>query len=279
MKNRTLIGIVCMVLAVALTFIISPLVTRLSMDTVEVPRLSADVQRGAKISDANVEIVKVKKDTLPNGIITDKDLIVGRYAASTLYSGDYVTKEKIALKANSSDDVIASFNGEKFAMSFTIDSFAAGLSGKLQNGDIISLVVKSSNGKAIMPPSFKYVKVITTTTAGGVDQDKVVKNDDGTFDAPATITLLVNATQAQQLADYEEGVISCVLVYRGSDENAQKFLDKQDEYFSSGGDTNAGATENTEQEKSGDDIIKQANDIINGKADHYDVNKAVNGNG
>lgn len=136
-----------MVLAVALTFIVSPLVTRLSMDTVEVPRLSADVQRGAKIGEANIETVKVKKDTLPGGVITDKNLIVGRYAASTLYSGDYVTKEKISIKANSSDDVIASFNGSKFAMSFTIDSFAAGLSGKLQNGDIISLVVKNEQDR------------------------------------------------------------------------------------------------------------------------------------
>lgn len=231
MKNRTVIGIICMVLAVVLTFVISPAVSKLTTDTVEVPRLSADVQRGSKITESNVETVSVKKDSLPSGVITDKSLIVGKYASSALYAGDYVTDKKISVKANTADDTIYSLNGSKFAMSFTIDSFAAGLSGKIQNGDIISLVVKDSSGKAIMPASFKYVKVITTTTAGGVDQDKVIKNDDGTFDAPATITLLVNATQAQLLADYEEGTISCVLVYRGSAENAQKFLDKQDEYF------------------------------------------------
>ncbi len=231
MKNRTVIGIICMVIAVALTFIISPAVSKLTTDTVEVPRLCADVQRGSKISDANIETVSVKKDTLPKGIVTDKSLIVGQYASSALYAGDYITTKKLSIKSNSADDTIYSLNGSKFAMSFTIDSFAAGLSGKIQNGDIISLVVKDSSGKSILPAAFKYVKVITTTTSGGVDQDKVVKNEDGTFDAPATITLLVNSTQAQLLADYEEGTISCVLVYRGTQENAQKFLDKQDEYF------------------------------------------------
>lgn len=234
MKNRTLIGVVCLIVAVLIVFAVSPLVSRVAMGTVSVPRLCSDVARGAKINKSNIETVSVKKDTLPKGVITDVNVIVGKYATGTLFAGDYVTGNKIAVKANSADDVIYSFNGSKFAMSFTIDSFAAGLSGKIQNGDIISLVVKGADGKSIMPPAFKYVKVITTTTSGGVDQDKIVKKEDGSFDPPATITLLVNAVQAQLLADYEEGVISCVLVYRGSNENADAFLAKQDEYFTKG---------------------------------------------
>lgn len=235
MKNRTMIGILCMLLAVVLTFVISPVVSRITTDTVQVPRLCSDVERGSKIQKANIETVSVSKNSLPKGVITDEKQIVGKYASATLFVGDFLTAGKVKTQANSVDDVIYSFNGSKFAMSFTIDSFAAGLSGKIQNGDIISLVVKDKSGKSIMPASFKYVKVITTTTSGGVDQDKIVKNDDGSFDPPATITLLVNATQAEILADYEEGTISCVLVYRGSSENAQKFLDTQDEYFKAGG--------------------------------------------
>lgn len=237
MKNRTMIGILCMLLAVVLTFVISPVVSRITTDTMQVPRLCKDVERGSKIQKANIEMVSASKDSLPKGVITDENQIIGKYASTALFAGDYLTMAKVKVQANSADDVIYGFNGSKFAMSFTIDSFAAGLSGKIQNGDIISLVVKDKSGKSIMPASFKYVKVITTTTSGGVDQDKIVKNDDGSFDPPATITLLVNATQAELLADYEEGTISCVLVYRGSPENAQKFLDTQDEYFTSGAGT------------------------------------------
>lgn len=235
MKNRTMVGILCMLLAVALTFVVSPFVLKIASDRVTVPRLCSDVERGSKIQKENIENVSVGKNSLPKGVITDEKQIVGKYASTALFAGDYLTMAKVKVQANSADDVIYNFNGSKFAMSFTIDSFAAGLSGKIQNGDIISLVVKDKSGKAVMPASFKYVKVITTTTSGGVDQDKIVKNDDGSFDPPATITLLVNAVQAQLLADYEEGTISCVLVYRGSPENAQKFLDTQDEYFKAGG--------------------------------------------
>ena len=36
MKNRTIIGIVCMILAVAMTFAVAPLVNRLTSDTTTV---------------------------------------------------------------------------------------------------------------------------------------------------------------------------------------------------------------------------------------------------
>lgn len=231
MKNRTMIGILCMLLAVALTFVVSPFVSKITSDTVTVPRLCSDIERGSKIQKENIETASVSKNSLPKGVITDEKLIIGKYASATLFAGDYLTVSKVKTQVNSAEDVIYSFNGSKFAMSFTIDSFAAGLSGKLKNGDIISLVVKGSGGKSVMPAAFKYVKVVTTTTSGGIDQDKIVKNDDGSFDPPTTVTLLVNDIQAELLADYEACTISCVLVYRGSAKNAQKFLDKQDEFF------------------------------------------------
>ena len=280
MKNRTVIGIICMILAIVTTFLVAPIVTRLSTDTVSVPRLSANVTRGAKITETCIEVVSVKKDTLPGGVITDAKNIVGLYASTNLFAGDYLSTAKLSFNSNTADDAFSSLNGNKYAMSFTIDSFAAGLSGKLQNGDIISLVVVDKNsGKSTMPGEFKYVKVITTTTGGGVDQDKIVTNEDGSYTPPSTVTLLVNATQAKLLAEYEETTINCVLVYRGSEENAQKFLDKQDEFFSK-----TTSQEETDADNSGDageknDVVKQANDIINGNADYYDVNKAVSNNG
>ena len=62
--------------------------------------------------------------------------------------------------------MLATLNGSKVAVSVTIDTFAAGLSGKLQNGDIISLIVVDKNaGTSAILGELKYMKVITTTTA------------------------------------------------------------------------------------------------------------------
>jgi len=289
MKNRTIIGVICMVLAVAVTFAIAPLVNRLTTDTSEVIRLASDVKQGTEITADCLEVVKVKTDTIPQGTVNDPSQIIGKYASSQLYAGDYLTAEKLTGEANTASDVFASLNGEKVAVSVTIDTFAAGLSGKLQNGDIISvIVVDRDTGKAAIPVTLKYMKVITTTTSGGIDQDSIVKNEDGSYEIPSTVTLLASTEQAKQLAEYDnEDVMTVALVYRGTAENAQKFLDAQDEYLKAleeaNADTENGITEdetnNGEEGPAENGIIQQANDIINGRADHYDVNGAVSGNG
>jgi pilus assembly protein CpaB len=239
MKNRTVIGIVCMVLAVAMTFFVSPLVNKLTSDTTTVIRVSADIKQGAQITDKYIETVEVKTDTLPAGVITQKSQVIGKYAASNIYAGDYFTAAKITDEANTAEDVFATLDGTKIAFSITIDSFAAGLSGKLQNGDIISIIVmEKDTGATSIPGSLKYLQVITTTTAGGVDKDSVVKNDDGTFDLPSTVTVLVNADQAKLLARYENNsTMQTALVYRGDKDTASRFLTKQDEYLKSAGGT------------------------------------------
>lgn len=281
MKNRTIIGVICMVLAVVMTFAVAPLVNKLTSDTTEVVRLNVDVKQGSQITAEQLESVKVKKDTLPNGIVTNKSEIIGKYAASQLYAGDYLTETKMSGDSNTASDVLASLDGSKVAVSVTIDTFAAGLSGKLQNGDIISLIIVDKNsGKASIPGELKYMKVITTTTAGGIDQDSIVKNEDGSYEIPSTITVLANTEQAKLLAKYEGDTdMTAALVYRGTAENAKKFLDKQDAFFngeseSSGDEKDPATVDNA----GGDDNIKQANDIINGKAEHFDVNEAVSGN-
>ena len=175
MKNRTIIGIVCMILAVAMTFAVAPLVNRLTSDTTTVVRLKQEVGRGAKITAEQVETVKVKTDTMPQGVYVNTADVIGKYASSTLYAGDILTKAKLTKDANSADDVFATLDGSKVAVSVTIDTFAAGLSGKLQNGDILSLIVVDKNaGTSSIPGELKYMKVITTTTADDRRQTRLI---------------------------------------------------------------------------------------------------------
>ncbi|MCR5694368.1 MAG: Flp pilus assembly protein CpaB [Clostridia bacterium] len=284
MKNRTVIGVICMVLAIAVTFLIAPLVNRLSTDTSEVIRLSEDVKQGVQITADHLEVAKVKTDSVPAGTLNDPKEIIGKYAASQLYAGDYLTASKLTGEANTASDIFASLDGTKVAVSVTIDTFAAGLSGKLENGDIISMiVVNKDTGKATIPAALKYMKVITTTTAGGIDQDSIVKNEDGSYEIPSTVTLLCNTEQAKLLAKYNaETTLTVALVYRGSAENARKFLDVQDKFFAEGGTVDEDGNEDQGSNNpvsGGDDPVQRANDIINGNADYYDVDEAVNGNG
>ena len=279
MKNRTVIGVICMVAAIAVTFLIAPIVNRLSSDTSEVIRLSEDVKQGVRITVDHLEVVPVKTDSVPEGVLSDPEEIIGKYSSTALFAGDYLTAAKLTGEPNTASDVFASLDGSKVAVSVTIDTFAAGLSGKLENGDVISIIVTDNDsGKVSIPGALKYMKVITTTTSGGIDQESIVKNEDGSYEIPSTVTLLANVEQAKLLAKYEEdNTMTVALVYRGTAENVKKFLDRQDEYFLDPDRETEEETDKTEKAgERGEDIVERANDIINGNADYYDVEEEIN---
>lgn len=51
MKNRTIIGIVCIILSVCVTFFAAPFVNRLTSNTTAVVRLKQDVGKGVSIKE------------------------------------------------------------------------------------------------------------------------------------------------------------------------------------------------------------------------------------
>ena len=266
MKNRTIIGIVCIVLALVVTFAVAPLVNKLSDNRTDIVRLKNDIVQGHMIQESDIEVVTVGSTGLPTNIITKKDAVVGKFAACDLKANTDLLQSMISDKSDSADDVFHTLDGTKQAISITISSFAGGLSGKLENGDIVSLVIfENETNEATIPGGLTYVKVITTTTAEGFDKDELTPNEDGTYELPTTLTLLVNPTQAKMLVEYENrGVIHADLVYRGDSKTAQKFLDAQDLYFEMLAEKeDEEPTEPDENKPSGgNNIIQDANDII-----------------
>ena len=237
MKNRTIIGIICIIVAVIISFVIAPLINNVTSSAVSTVRLNQDVKQGSVITDAMLEDIEVSKNLVSKEVITERNEIVGKYASSNLYSGDLITKTKLTENGNTADDVFSSLDGTNVAISVTVDSLASGLSGKLQNGDIVSFIItRNDTNQATTPPQLRYMKVVTTTTADGIDKNEVIKNDDGSFELPSTITVLANNEQAKLLAEYEGTTnIHIALVYRGDKDTANKFLNIQNDYFKTSG--------------------------------------------
>jgi pilus assembly protein CpaB len=266
LKNRTIIGIVCIVLALVVTFAVAPLVNKLSDSRADIVRLKSDIAQGHMIQESDIEVVTVGSTGLPTNIITKKEAVVGKFAACDLKANTDLLQSMISDKSDNADDVFHTLNGKKQAISITISSFAGGLSGKLENGDIVSLVIfENETNEATIPGGLTYVKVITTTTAEGFDKDELTPNEDGTYELPTTLTLLVNPTQAKMLVEYENrGVIHADLVYRGDSKTAQKFLDAQDLYFELLAEKEDEDTAEPDENNpsGGNNIIQDANDII-----------------
>lgn len=233
MKNRTIIGIFCIILAVTVMFGISPIINKMASGKTEVIQLKKPIEQGQIITKDDIAKVQIGSLGLKSGFIKEINQIVGKYAAGKLFPNINIYPEMLLDKTNTAENVFKTLDGTKQAISISIPSFANGLSGKLQNGDIVSIIVVNGS-ESTVPAQLNYVRVITATTTKGEDSDNLKVKDDGSTDMPSTVTLLVNATQAKLLALYDEtSKIHISLVYRGEKETAEKFDLAQDKVIAS----------------------------------------------
>ncbi|MEG0825556.1 MAG: RcpC/CpaB family pilus assembly protein, partial [Oscillospiraceae bacterium] len=189
---------------------------------------------------------------LPENVLRQTETAVGKYAAADLSVGDYILNTKLSDTPAAENAYLYNLDGTKQAMSITIKSFAYGLSGKLQSGDIVSVIAPDykKQGATIIPPELNYVEIISVTASSGYDANQrdagpngAAAQDEDEKELPSTVTLLVSPEQSRVLADLEaEGKLHLSLVYRGAPANTAKFIELQDK-------VNAGLYP-TEQEES-----------------------------
>ena len=226
--NRTVIGIVCIIAAFAVCFGVAPLVNQMADEQVEIVRMRSTLLKGSCITESDIEVVKVGAYNLPKEVIRDKNEVIGKYTTADMYRGEYLLPERLTSDVNTATDILGSLEGNKKAISISIGSFALGLSGKLETGDIISVIVYDSKERTTFtPPELSYIRVITSTTSSGVDKADVTDKSQ-----PVTVTLLVNQAQAELLAKYEKTAsMHFTLEYRGDAAIAKQYLDRQEQYF------------------------------------------------
>ena len=227
MKNRTIIGVICIALAVAIMFGVSPFISMLASEKISVIQLNKNISEGTQIKEDDVVTVEIAKEGLPNSVITDASEVVGQYATTDIYKNLSILPEMLSSEAISADTVFKKLDSEHMAISITVPSFAAALSAKLENGDIVSVIV-STPDETFTPRELTYMKVITTTTSEGVDRDDIETVEEGEETLPATVTLYASPLQAKLLAEYEaKADMHIALVSRGNKSAEEAYLSEQ----------------------------------------------------
>lgn len=228
-KNRIVIGLVCIILSLLICFGLTPMFNDALKSKVSIVRVNADIKEGEQITAGMLTTVEVGGYNLPGNIVYDAGDVVGMYANADMYKGDYILESKLSETALLKNAYLSKLNGENRAISLSIKSFAAGLSGKLEAGDIVTLIASDVGDKreTLILPQLQYVEIIATTASSGADSN--VQADNGEeMELASTITVLVTPKQARLLAELEQaGSIHVALVYRGNSGTAQKFLDEQ----------------------------------------------------
>ena len=255
-RNRTVIGVLCILLALIICFGVTPMFSRSASEKTEIVRVTMDIKEGDEITAEMVQTVEVGAYNLPQNLMTDKKEVVGKYATADLAAGDYILSSKLSAVPAAENAYLYNLDGTKQAISVTIKSFATGLSGKLESGDIVTVIVADYQGKGetAIPPELQYVEVISVTASSGYDANTGEVVDEK--ELPSTVTLLVTTEQAKVLAELEQdSELHLALVYRGTPENAAKFIAAQDalieELYAEPEPENSGETaEGTESKES-----------------------------
>lgn len=235
LRNRTIIGITCIVLSLIICFGLTPMYNSAITAKTEVIRVSQDIVKGEVITKEMIQIVEIGEYNLPDTIIREKENIIGKYAKSDIYKGDYLMADKLSDSPLVYYAYLYDFDGSERAISVSIKSFAAGLSGKLEPGDIITVMVSDfgERKETITPVELQYVQVLAVTASSGLDTEEYVAPEESSYvedekELPSTITLIATAEQAKLLADLEiKGKIHVAFVYRGSEEHCDEFLNEQ----------------------------------------------------
>lgn len=232
-KNRTVIGLLCIVLSLVICFAITPMFNRTISQKTEIVRVTKNIRIGDEITKDMVKTVEVGGYNLPENVVGSVEEVIGKYASADLVPGDYIIHSKVAEAPAAENAYLYSLNGEKQAISVSVKAFANGLSGKLMSGDIVSVIAPDykKQGLTVIPPELQYVEVIAVTANSGYDANTGERGDEeNEKELPGTVTLLVTPEQSKVLAELEsDGKLHLSLVYRGEKEHANLFVKAQEE--------------------------------------------------
>ncbi len=231
MKNRIVIGLVCIILSLVICFGLTPMFNNALKSKVQLVRVNTEIHKGDQITEKMLTMVETGGYNLPGNVVYRLEDVVGRYANADLYKGDYILESKLSDTPMLKNAYLSKLNGENLAISVSIKSFAAGLSGKLEAGDIVTLIASDvgERRETLVLAELKYVEIIAATASSGADHDVQAEAKDGDEqELASTITVLATPEQARLLAELEQtGKLHAALVFRGDSIQAGKFLEEQ----------------------------------------------------
>lgn len=261
-KNKKKVGIFLVAASLLVLLVVSPVLNYLTATKTAVAVVATEaIPQGTQITQEMIAPVEVPEATLLPVHMKDQTLVIGRYAGADIVQDELITTPKISETIPYSNSYLYTLPAGKKAVSVTIPSLAAGLSGKLQAGDIVSLYVAlfetgdedketdKVSFTATLLPELTYVQVLATTNLDGYDVTGNVEDEALEVPLPSTVTLAVNDAQAALLAGLEtKGALHAALVVRGDAALTASYLTLQEDYFLQLEKEKQEADENSEDE-------------------------------
>jgi hypothetical protein len=96
LKNRTVVGAVCIAVALIVGFVLVPIVSNSASASVTVVRAKQDIPVGTLIKKDMLDTVSVGKKGLSDNVLHDVNDVVGKYAAVVITAEDNISASKLS---------------------------------------------------------------------------------------------------------------------------------------------------------------------------------------
>lgn len=240
-RNQAKVGMVLIIISVIALVVVAPTVNYLTkQETATVVVAKEGITKSPNsLTEDMFSTAEVPENTLLPIHVKDINSVIGKYAKSDIAPGELVTSIKLSDTLPYENDYLYNLPQGKKAISVELTGMASSISGKLQNGDIVSTYFyfdyeeseqdRATEFSAELCPELTYVKVLSVTNNDGYDIYDYNKEElEETI--PSTVTLLVNDVQAEILVGLQTNAnIHFALVARGDENICNAYLDKQDE--------------------------------------------------
>lgn len=88
LKNRTVLGVLCIVLSLIICFAVTPLFNKAMSEKTEIVRVVKPISVGEEITSDMVKTIEVGSYNLPDDVVKHSDTVVGAFASADLAPGD-----------------------------------------------------------------------------------------------------------------------------------------------------------------------------------------------
>lgn len=252
LKNRLIIGCICIIAAFAVGFIAVPFVTDMLNEKISVVVVAEDIPKGTEITQDMFRMIRMSKGDLPyaegeyynytsSSVVPSEkttdikalftDAGTKYYAAVEMKANDILTAKKLSATDVYKDEKLRELEPNQYAVAITVNTIAEGIAAKVMAGDIVMPLIYDSNlGSAKADSKLMYVEVLNVMNSEAAEINDAEGSATG---VPSVVTLKVNLDQAIALAGYENTAeIHLALVSRGDEEMKAKLLKMQSDYLS-----------------------------------------------
>jgi len=187
LKNRFFLGILCIAAGLSISLMAMPkLVDKSTPEQLEVVRVKADIPAGSLITDDQIELVAMDKNTLPSMAIENTAEASGQYADADLFQGDILTSAKLVSEKQAKNYLETATGKGLRLVSITIPSLSAGVSGQIKPGDIVTVMAllktKTADSVQTLQPDSASLQPAepdeTSTEATPTDPDQTFENSE-----------------------------------------------------------------------------------------------------